>query len=72
MHCFPLLQINPGLGNKYAKEKAMEELERQSKSGKAVNIIQVPAGVFGFLEIQIKKIIMYITVEKKCYFLLIR
>ncbi len=36
-----LEKAKPGLGNKYAKEKAMKDLERQSKSGNKVKVIQV-------------------------------
>lgn len=34
-------KLNPGLGNKYSKEKAMKELEKQSKAGKGVTMVQV-------------------------------
>lgn len=34
-------KLNPGLGNKYSKEKAKRELEKQSKMGKGVTMIEV-------------------------------
>lgn len=34
-------KLNPGLGNKYSKEKAIKELEKQSKAGKGVTMVQV-------------------------------
>ena len=35
-------KMNPGLGNKYAKEKAMKDLEKQSKLGKSsVTVVKV-------------------------------
>ena len=35
-------KLNPGLGNKYAKEKAMKDLEKQSKGTRsAVTVIKV-------------------------------
>ncbi|XP_063432396.1 U3 small nucleolar ribonucleoprotein protein MPP10-like [Mytilus trossulus] len=33
-------KLNPGLGNRYSKEKAQKELEKQSKSGKGVTMIK--------------------------------
>lgn len=33
-------KLNPGLGNKYSKEKAKRELEKQSKMGKGVTMIE--------------------------------
>ena len=35
-------KMNPGLGNKYSKENAMKDLEKQSKLGKAgVTVVKV-------------------------------
>ena len=34
-------KLNPGLGNKYSKEKAMRELEKTSKGGKSVTVLKV-------------------------------
>ena len=34
-------KLAPGLGNKYAKQKALKELERQSKSSKGITVLKV-------------------------------
>lgn len=34
-------KINPGLGNKYSKERALRELEKQSKTSSNVQLVQV-------------------------------
>ncbi len=37
-----LEKMNPGLGNKYAKERAMKDLEKQSKQAKSgVTVVEV-------------------------------
>lgn len=34
-------KLNPGLGNKYSKERALKELEKSSKSGSGVTMLKV-------------------------------
>ena len=34
-------KLNPGLGNKYSKEKAMKQLEKESKMGHGVTLVKV-------------------------------
>ena len=34
-------KLNPGLGNKYSKERALKELQKSSKSGSGVTILKV-------------------------------
>jgi U3 small nucleolar RNA-associated protein MPP10 len=36
-------KLNPGLGNKYAKKKALEDLEKESKSSKNISVINEDA-----------------------------
>lgn len=36
-------KLNPGLGNKYSKERALKELEKSSKSGSGVTMLKVRA-----------------------------
>lgn len=38
-------KLNPGLGNKYAKKKALEMIEKESKTSKNVSVIKEDAGV---------------------------
>ena len=33
-------KLNPGLGNKYAKKKALKELEKESKSSKNISVVK--------------------------------
>lgn len=37
-------QLNPGLGNKYAKKKALERIEKESKTIKNVSVIKEDSG----------------------------
>ena len=34
-------KLNPGLGNKYSKERAMRQLEKESQTGKGVTVVKV-------------------------------
>lgn len=36
-------KLNPGLGNKYAKQKALKELEKESKSSKNISVVKETA-----------------------------
>jgi U3 small nucleolar RNA-associated protein MPP10 len=42
-------KLNPGLGNKYSKENAMKDLDKISKSGGPVTVIQVSYGLCHFV-----------------------
>lgn len=37
-------KLNPGLGNKYAKKKALERIEKESKTSKNLSVIKEDAG----------------------------